>query len=173
MTRLLLLVVITSFFISCKPSNEELISRKWVAVAIDNPELTPERIAETRYFFDTVGKSTSPEVNEQLYGVRNMDSLREILKYQLEGELATQEAIVQHTWMDFHKDGRVAANFGTEKADTVNWYFEEGNLFLDEMKYKGSGSKIKMEVLKLDKETLQIRFNENGFTSTATFKPAE
>ena len=155
---------------SCKPSKEELITKKWQAIKVENAELE-KQIAESRIFFDTVGKSTDAAANEQLYGARNMDSMRAVLKSQLEGFIAMQEQTVQNTWMHFFKDGKVATAFGNA-PDTVKWYFdEEGNLMLDELEQKGVGSKIKMEVVKLEDTTLHLRFNENGFSSLAIFKP--
>jgi hypothetical protein len=157
---------------ACKKTPEEKITKKWVAVSVENPELD-QQVAQSRIFFDTVGKSTSPEANEQLYGARNMDSMRLVLKGQLDSFLAMQQYTLKNTWLDFNKKGTVAANFGTE-PDTVKWYFDdEGNLMLDEMEQKGTGSKIKMEVVKLEDTVLKLRFSENGFSSLATFRPAE
>jgi hypothetical protein len=54
----------------------------------------------------------------------------------------------------------------------VKWYFDDdGNIIMDEMAHKGAGSKIKMELVKLEDTILQLRFNENGFSSLATFRP--
>jgi hypothetical protein len=63
----------------------------------------------------------------------------------------------------------VATNFG-EEQDTINWYLDdEGVLVFDEMKKKGGGSKINMEIVKLEKDSLHLRFSENGYSSTAIF----
>ena len=145
--------------------------KKWQAIKVENPELE-RQIAESRIFFDTVGKSTDAATNLELYGVRNMDSMRAILKMQLDSFITSQERTVQNTWLDFNKDSTVIASFGTA-PDTVKWYFDdEGNLMLDEMQQKGVGSKIKMEVVKLEDTALQLRFTEDGFSSLAIFRPA-
>ncbi len=155
---------------SCKQSKEDIITRKWQAVKVENPELE-QQITDSRVFFDTVGKSTDAATNELLYGVRNMDSMRIVLKTQLDSFLAMQQQTVQNTWLHFNRNGTVAAAFGTD-PDTVKWYFDdEGNLMLDELEQKGAGSKIKMEVVKLEDTVLHLRFNENGFSSTAVFHP--
>lgn len=159
-------------FTACKESKKDLISRKWHATSVESPVLD-EEVAQQRRFFDTVGKSGTPEENQQRYGVRNMDSMRRELHIQLDSMIALQKASMTQTWMDFKKEGTVIADFGNG-ADTVSWYFEDdGSLILDEMKKKGTGSKIKMEVIHLSKEKLQLRFNENGFSSTASFEPAK
>jgi len=171
MKRTILVFAATSLLFSCKHSKEDIITRKWQAVKVENSELE-RQVSESRVFFDTVGRTTDAATNEQLYGVRNMDSMRAVLKSQLDSFLAMQERTVKNTWLDFNKNGTVAAAFGTA-PDTVKWYFDdEGNLMLDELKQKGAGSIIKMEVLKLEDTALHLRFTENGFSSTAIFHPA-
>lgn len=156
----------------CKDDPKDLIVGKWQAVSVESPELK-EQIANSKVFFDTVGTSTDAAANEQLYGVRNMDSMRVVLKAQLDSFLATQDATVQNTWMNFDKNGTVVASFNSP-PDTVKWYFDdEGNLMLDELEQKGAGTKIKMEVSRLEDTILQLKYNENGFSSTATFKPVK
>lgn len=172
MNKILLLAACSLFFTACKESKEDMITKKWIATSVVNPELD-KQIAESRVFFDTVGKSTDAATNEQLYGARNMDSLRILLRLQLDSFVAMQQTTLQNTWLHFMEDSVVAANFGTQ-ADTVKWYFDDdGNLMLDEMAHKGAGSKIKMELVKLEDTVLQLRFNENSFSSLASFTPAK
>lgn len=171
MKRVYLAAACCIIMVGCKPSKQEMITKKWQATAVQSAELD-KQIADSRVFFDTVGKSTDAETNEILYGARNMDSLRVLLKQQLDSFLTMQEVTVQNTWIHFLKDSLVVTSFNTE-PDTVKWYFDEdGNLMLDEMEQKGAGSRIKMEVVKLEETSLQLRFNENGFSSLATFRPA-
>ncbi len=171
MKKLLFLALPLLTVLSCKESKKDILTKKWQAVTVENEELK-KQISESRIFFDTVGKSTDAAANEILYGARNMDSLRVLLKIQLDSFVALQEHAVQNTWMDFYADSLVATSFDSD-PDTVNWYFDdEGNLMLDELDKKGAGAKIKMEVLKLTDTLLQLRFNENGFSSVASFRPA-
>ncbi|HRO42398.1 MAG TPA: hypothetical protein PL009_06160 [Flavipsychrobacter sp.] len=172
MKKICFAIVCCVFVFSCKQSKEELITKKWQAIRVESPELE-KQIADSRVFFDTVGKSTDAATNEQLYGARNMDSMRVILKMQLDSFIGLQAWTVKNTWLDFQKNGTVAAAFGTQ-PDTVKWYFDdEGNLMLDELEQKGAGSKIKMEVVKLEDTALHLRFNENGFESVAIFHPVQ
>ena len=58
------------------------------------------------------------------------------------------------------------------QVDSTKWYFDdEGALILDEMKMKGAGSKLKMDVIQLEDNILKLRFTEDGLTSTVTFEP--
>lgn len=163
------LFIIISLFSSCKPAKEKMLLGKWVAIKMESPQLDKE-VKDTQVFIDTVGTSTSPDQNFELYGVRNMDSLRDFMKVQMETTLNDQKRMIDNTWLEFMKKDIVATNFGAPQPDTINWYLdEEGSLILDEMKMKGTGDKITMEIAKLVTDTLQLRFNENGYSSTATF----
>src|SRR5690606_26119063 len=97
---------------SCKPSKEEIITKKWQAIRLENPDFE-KQIADSRVFFDTVGKSTDAATNEVLYGVSNMDSMRAILKMQLDSFLSMQDQTVKNTWLHFMNNGTVATAFGT------------------------------------------------------------
>lgn len=164
----ILIFFLALIFFSCKSSKQDLIRGKWQAIGMESPQLDQE-IKDTRNFIDTVGKSTSPEDNEILYGVRNMDSLREPMRRSMDSTLAAQQQLILETWLDFYSKDEVASKFGNE-PDTINWLIDEdGDLLLDEMKKKGGGSKVKMEIVKLVKDTLQLRFTESGYTSVATF----
>lgn len=172
MKRLLIITLCTISFVGCKETKEQMLVKKWQATGFVNPELN-KQIAESKVFFDTIGKSTDAATNEKLYGVRNMDSMRAELKLQLDSFVAMQESTVKNTWLDFRKDGTVIANFGSD-PDTVKWYFDDdGNLMLDELEQKGAGSKIKMEMVQISDTLLELRFNENGFSSLASFRPVK
>lgn len=164
----LLLLIAPMLLFSCKPSKKELITRKWQAVGVQSGMLDNE-IKEERHFIDTIGTTTSPAQNLELYGVSNMDSMRKLMHKSLDSTIASQEETIKNTWLLFDKNGTVVTHFGAE-PDTVAWYFDDdGALMLDEMKHKGAGSKIKMNVLKLTDKELQLQFEENGFSSTASF----
>lgn len=158
------------FFVACNPSKKDIITKKWQAVSVESDEVN-QSIEQSKVFFDTVGKSTDAATNKALYGVENMDSMREVLKMQLEEFIENQKRTVKNTWLDFRKDSILIASFGTG-PDTVKWYFDdEGNLMMDELAQKGTGSIIKMNVLKLEDTVLQLQFKENDFSSIATFRP--
>lgn len=168
--QILAIAILCCIMASCKQSNNELITRKWQAVSVKSGMLD-NQIKEERNFIDTIGTSTTPAQNLVLYGVRNMDSMRKLMHKNLDSTIASQEETIKDTWLLFDKNGTVVTHFGSE-PDTVSWYFDdEGALMLDEMKHKGTGSKIKMNVLKLTDQELQLQFEENGFSSTASFIP--
>jgi hypothetical protein len=170
MKKLLLILPFTIFFFSCEQSKEKTIAKKWQAIKLDNPEMA-EMIKDQEMFLDTFGQSTDPTANMANYGVQNIDSMRESLKMQLDDFKAMQEHAVKNTWFDFRGDGVAVMNFSGQ-VDSTNWYFdEEGALILDEMKLKGAGNKIVMQVVELKNDLLKLKFTEDNMTSTVTFQP--
>jgi hypothetical protein len=166
----LLLVSVFVLFASCKKSKEEQIIRKWRSVAVESPGLD-EQLALYRAFLDTVGQSTTPEQNLELYQTTNIDSFKNVEKMKIEAVLAEQDTTIKNTFLDFHKDGTVTAAFG-DAPETLYWYFdEEGNLALDETKTRGENNRIKMHLVKLEDTVLQLSYSQGDQTSTATFRP--
>lgn len=159
-------------FASCKQDKKELIAKQWQATKLENPEMEQE-MKRKLDFVDTFGTHTDAIANLQLYGTTNIDSARELFRSQLIQMKQVQESMVKNTRFHFRKDGIVHMNFGGQE-DSANWYFDdEGVLILDEMKMKGTGSTIRMDVKELTDDTLRLKFNEDGLTSTVTFVPAE
>lgn len=157
---------------SCKQDKKSMIMKKWIAVSLENPQLDA-MIKEQQTFLDTFGKNTTDKQNDSLYGVHNIDSMRESLQLQLNDFKSMQEHSVKNTWFQFQKNGIVIMNFSGE-TDSTKWYFdEEDNLMLDEMELKGAGSKLKMEVVQLADTILKLKLNEEGAASMVTFRPQD
>ncbi len=164
------MLFITVALYSCTQKREDIIAKKWHAVALTSPQMD-QMIAEQQQFLDTFGKNTDAETNKMAYGVENVDSMRRSLQLQLNDFKAMQSHAVKNTWFDIRKNGVAVMNFSGQ-VDSTNWYFDdEKNLVLDEMKLKGTGTKIIMEVVELADTAMKLRFTEDGVTSTVTFHP--
>lgn len=157
---------------SCTQKNEEKIQGRWQQVAIHNPVME-QIIAEQEAFIDTMGANTTPAQNDTMYHTQNLDSLREVLKQEIKTFKEDQDRAIQNTWFDFRKDGVLVLETDN-LVDSSAWYLEdEGKtLVLDEQKLKGSGSQVRMEILKLAQDSMKLRFSQGQDTSTVTFKPA-
>jgi hypothetical protein len=154
---------------ACGNSKEKMLQHKWQAVKLDNAELD-RQLAEKQQIMDTIGAHTTPEMNLQLYGHSNADTLKAMIAAEIDESRLMQQYFLDHTSFEFRKDKIAVLVFGGE-PDSANWYFdEEGALVLDDMKLKGSGDKTKMEVVSLTDTTLQLRYTENGITSVASFR---
>jgi hypothetical protein len=169
MKKLIYLLPFTLLISSCKEKKEDMLAKKWQAVKLSNPQMD-QMIKEQEVFLDTFGKG-SPEQNEALYGIKNIDSARESLKMQLNDFKAMQDHAVKNTWFNFRKDGVAIMNFSGQ-LDSTKWYVEgESKLILDEKQLKGTGNKIEMEIVELKQTMLTLRFTEEGMTSIVTFAP--
>lgn len=157
----------------CTQNNEKKIVGRWQQTSIHNPVME-EIVAEQQAFIDTLGKSTTPAQNDSLYGVQNIDSLREALRQEIKAFKEDQERAIQQTWFEFRKDGILLLKT-EDMLDSAGWYLEDDGhtLVLDEMKLKGSGTQVRMEIVTLTDDALKLRFSQGQDTSTVTFKPAK
>jgi hypothetical protein len=154
---------------ACGNSKEKMLTGKWQAVKLDKAALD-KQLEESRLVMDTIGTHTTPEMNQQLYGHSNPDTLKAIISAQIDESRLMQQYFLDHTSFEFRKDKIAVLIFGGE-PDSASWYFDdEGALVLDDMKLKGSGDKTKMEIVSLTDTTLQLRYTENGVTSVASFR---
>ena len=157
---------------ACKPSREELITRKWQEVQVENMQIQ-EALKSQQNFMDTMGTHTTPEENLANYGVTNIDSFRNVLKMNMDSFNRLQQVVIDSTRFEFKKNSVVYLH-SMDGVDSANWSFEdEHTLLLDELKLKGAGTQIRMEILSLSDTALRLKFNENNASSTAIFVPAK
>jgi hypothetical protein len=170
MKKLLYLLPLILVATACKEKKEDMMAKKWQAVKLSNPQMD-QMIKDQEVFLDTFGRTGDATTNLATYGISNVDSMRESLQMQLNDFKAMQDHSVKNTWFNFRKDGVAIMNFSGQ-LDSTNWYFDDENkLILDEMKLKGAGNKIIMEVVELKETMLTLKFTEDGMTSVVTFAP--
>lgn len=170
--RFLLPVLSCIFLASCKEKTEDKLIGKWQEVAVINPQLEAT-MHDQKVFADTVGSTTDSLQNISLYGTTNIDTFRAMLLANLDSFRKAQFLAVQATSFDFRKDGLIYIN-SDDGPDSSSWYLDEdGALILDEAKLKGTGGKIRMEILHVSDTMLKLQFNEKYLTSTAVFKPVK
>ncbi|RYE19454.1 MAG: hypothetical protein EOP51_19855 [Sphingobacteriales bacterium] len=170
MKKLVLLLSATVLLYSCKHKPEDIIAKKWHATELSSPQMD-QMMVEQQQFLDTFGKNSDAASNKLAYGVEDVDSMRRSLQLQMNDFKAMQEHAVKNTWFDIRKNGVAVMNFSGQ-IDSANWYFDdEKNLVLDEMKLKGTGAKLIMEVVELADTSMKLRFTEDGVTSAVTFHP--
>ena len=158
--------------ISCKQSPEQKLLGRWQEAAIINPQLDAT-MHDQGVFADTVGATTDSTQNQMLYGTDNIDTFRARTKANLDSFRKEQARAIAATIFDFQKDGLVFIH-STDGIDSAKWYIDEdGALLLDEEKLKGSGGKIRMEVLEASDTLLKLRYNEKYLSSTILFKPVK
>ena len=165
---LLLFVILAS----CKAKREDVIARKWQETRFSNPQMA-QLMQEQRFFMDTMGHGTNTADNLRMYGAANVDSMKGALQRNMDSFDHMMQVAVDSTWYDFNGNGTVYMH-SDDGLDSASWYFdEEGGLVLDEMKLKGTGSRLRMEVLALNDTALRLRYSENRSASEAIFAPAK
>lgn len=170
MKKTILVVTLALFAASCEQSKEDLITRKWNAVHVENSQMD-EMMRQQQAMLDTMGKNGDDATNLAIYGVTNVDSMRQSLQAQMDDFKKMQDTSIKNTYFDFKKNKIVLMNFSGQ-MDSTKWSFDdEGMLILDEQQMTGAGSTLKMQVIKLDKDTLKLKFSEDGGGSTVTFVP--
>jgi hypothetical protein len=175
MKKTITLLLLATCLFACKRKKEDIIINTWQAVSMQNPTMDTI-IMQQQMFIDTVGKNTDAAANLESYGTSNMDSFKKEMQTQLDSFKIMQENAIKSTEFQFlkgdKKGGKAIINLGGGDVDSCKWYFDdEGALVLDEMKLKGAGDKIKMEIVTLNDTIMTLRLNEQGSKSTVTFKP--
>lgn len=151
-------------------STEEKLVGLWQETEVINPQMD-QSIADQKIFRDTIGSSTTPAQNLQLYGIADADSMKAQLSRDIDNALLMRAEAVRTTRYEFLKGGKMVIHT-TGAADTAAWEVEEdGALLLDEGKHKGEpGMQIRFEIMSLNDTALRLHYSENYLSSTTVFR---
>lgn len=158
-------VLFSVFFVSCKNNQQELLSKKWKSVHLENNKMN-EEINSMKIYIDTLGEN-DPDLRKQI----NVDSLKSILNIQLENAVREQQMSLDNTMMDFKENG-VVYTTSIQGVDSAMYHIDEDNhIVIEEQKLKGYGETMKFEILTLNSDTLLIKMIDYGDTSIVTMIP--
>ncbi len=166
---ILLVLLCTAVLYGCKHDKKSLITGKWHAVTLENPEMD-SFFANSQAYIDTVGKGHDAATNIALYGIANMDSMRQLLQMQYDSAKNMQLDAVKNTIFEFRKDS-VAVLVFNGQTDSTKWYFDADGVLVMEDLVGGTGDKVTMHVLELTERQMKLKFEENNSASTVTFHP--
>jgi hypothetical protein len=170
MTRSVLFIALFALiFFSCKRSRQETLIGSWHAVKLENPEMD-SFFVKSQAFIDTMGKNGDAATNLQVYGVTNMDSLRQAMQHQFDSAKVMQQSSVLNTQFKFRKDSVAILAFNGN-VDSAKWHIEGNILVMEDMNKETEGQKLHMEILALTDTVMKLKFEENGASSTVTFNP--
>jgi hypothetical protein len=171
MKKITFIVCASLMLFSCgKKSTKDKLIGKWRGVLQENPEMEMMH-KQGLAFLDTVGKNTTPEQNKELYGTDDITAFKEREMRAMDSFIKSQDAYTKATVIEFRKDGIAVFNFNGD-VDSANWYMDdEGALIFDEMKLKGSGEKLTMQIDHISDTALKLKFNEQDFMGAVTFHP--
>jgi hypothetical protein len=170
MNRLILFLILTLLFFSCKEDKRSTIVGTWRAVEFENSDIDSFFI-KSKLFIDSMGGTQDPEINVRLYGTTNMDSLREVMRQQYDSAWAVQRRAVTNTVFKFRDDSVAVLSFNGG-IDSGKWFFKnERTLMIDPSNKAEAAEKVEMEVLALSDTVLRLRLMEENSSSTVTFRP--
>ena len=140
----------------------------WHGVKMEEPGMDSFFI-NSQHYIDTFGKNGSPESNMELYGVANMDSLRNILQLQLDSTKAVEQNAVTNTIFTFRQNGTIITSF-SGNLDTGGWSLKDDkSLILQQLTGKDSGMTQNAEIISIDKDELKLRFEQDHSFVNVTF----
>lgn len=165
---LLAIVTLTACNNSVENQTTKLLTKKWKATYSSEIDSNEHLIK----FLDTVGNSTTPEQNEQIYGVRDLDSFKMINLSIIQDRLAMHKHSLDNTWLQFYKDGMVVRNF-SGLIDTTVWSVDtSGKLTFGDP--NAGGEIYDMDIVQLEDSVLKLNMvQQNGTTVNMVFTPQE
>jgi hypothetical protein len=165
----LLPIIATLCLFSCGQNKSDLLIGRWHSVKVVNRD-KDNFFRSSKAFIDTMGNSNTPEVNAEVYGVANMDSLRRELRAQFDSAYAAQMNIDTQSIFTFKTDSAVLFSF-PGKTEKGKWHLDDQDLLvLDETNELGQTEQIKLGVKFIDKNKLELTFVrdlDEGVTDTS------
>ena len=163
-TKVLFCAIIWS---ACQTDKNSMLCKKWKSVALFNQKMDAE-ISSMQAYIDTVG-NLDPTLSKQI----NIDSLKMLLKAELDNAIMEQQVTLENTIMEFKTNG-VIYTTSIQGTDSAMYSIdEENNIVIDEAKLKGFGETMKFKILTLSKDSLRVKIIDYGDTSYVSMIPAK
>lgn len=160
-------VFCTIIWCACATDNHSLLCKKWKSVALSNPKMDAE-ITSMQTYIDTIGNK-DPDLKDQV----NIDSLKMLLKAELDNAIKEQQVTLENTLMEFKSNG-VVYTTSIQGTDSAMYSIDdENNIVIDEAKLKGYGETMKFQILSLSKDSLRVKIIDYGDTSFVSMVPAK
>ena len=168
MKKIIFILLAGTLLASCsnkKESTSEAIVGKWRGFSQDNPELEM-MIKGQEIFLDTVGNSTTPEQNKEIYGTDDMAAFKADQRARLEKFKTEQLNATKNTIITLKEDGTAELNFdGTPQP--AKWRLA---LVLD-AQVGDSSERVVMDIDYANDTAMKLRFNEREFSGSVIFHP--
>lgn len=125
-------------------------------------------IVSMQTYIDTIGNADAA-LRKQI----NIDSLKLILKAELDRAIKDQQISLENTLMEFKPNG-VIYTTSIQGTDSAMYSLDdENNIVIEEAKLKGYGETIKFEILTLNKDSLRLKMIDYGDTSFVSMIPVK
>ncbi len=127
-------------------------------------------VVSQRALLDTLGKNTKPADWPALYGTSNLDSFKKAGYQSLEALQKHLAEAATKTNFTFRPDSIAILRF-EEATDSARWAVEGDSLLvLSTAAGNAAGGPMKMALQTLTKDSLTLRFTEQGATSRMHFR---
>lgn len=169
MKKILFILLAGALLSSCaekKKGISEAVIGKWRGFSQDNPELEM-MIKGQEMFLDTVGNSTTPEQNREIYGTDDMAAFKADQRARLEKFKEAQYAATTNTIITLKEDGTAILDFDGS-PQTAKWRLA---LVLDAQVAGDSIERVVMDIDYANDTAMKLRFNEQEFSGSVIFHP--
>jgi hypothetical protein len=156
---------------ACARPNKELIIGTWQGTELQNAAID-NFFSLSQKVIDTMGKAHDAATNLALYGVANMDSLRQVFQLKHDSAYTAHINKVKNTMFRFLSNKTAYLIFGNNfQIDTAKWNFDDEGALVFEDLAAGSGNAMKrMQVMTLNDTALKLKISNGGDTSIITFR---
>jgi hypothetical protein len=171
--RLILLFFLVLTAVACSSpatkSRRQMLTGIWYANHLENPGMD-SFFKNTQAYIDTIGRNGNDDVNRQVYGATDMDSVRKAMQAQYDSAKNMQQAAVKNTVFSFLADSLAILAF-SGNVDSSYWSLDNSDqLILTERHPTDSTpQQISMQIISVSEHELKLRFYEDGAYSTVTF----
>lgn len=151
---------------SCQEVDKSLLCKKWKTVWLQNRK-SQLFLDSIQHEIDTLDRSV------RFQSAQEREDYRTMLQSTLNQIKEEQRSAFEQTLIEFQPNG-VSLTTSPEGTSTAKYEVEDHRYIrLDESAFTGVGTTMTMEILKLTKDTLQLRFIDMDDTSTAIMKPVQ
>jgi len=162
-----ILIAVFCFTIACNPAEEAQITKEWKATDIENLTLAKEK-AYYDILMDTITQN-----NERLEFFNNsIDSFKRFTMKAFEEQAAMEKTEIDNSFMEFKKNG-IAYFKSINGVDSAKWTLEDNEIVLDAEDFTGIPNIIRLGILELSKDKLQLRKVDFTDTTIITLKVKE
>ena len=150
---------------------KKMLIRTWHAVKLQSPQLD-SFFKSNKTFIDTMGRHSDADTKMQLYGTTNMDSMRLVLRSQLDSFMSAQMRSVKSTIFTFRKDSVALLAFDA-MTDSCKWYLDKaGKLMLTPINENDQlFSNLNIQLVSLTESAMKLKFIEDDGYTIVTFLP--
>ena len=169
--RSILIILFAIIAVSCGRNKREMLVGTWQGILLENAKDDSFYVMSQRVI-DTMGKGHSNNENRAIYGVTNMDSVRQDFQVKHDSAQFIQKDRVRKTVFQFINNSMAYLTFaGNPNTDTTKWNFDdEGAIIFEDLSVGGGHAMKRMQIITLTDSILKLKLWTEIDTSQITFR---